>query len=284
MKIQLPQYFQQDPAYRTIELAATTLASYRRTSDSHDTPVHLSETLLLLVLSGQKIVRMAGQPDLVIKAGEGAFIRQGLYLMSSVCAGEQAYESVLFFLKEAPVREFVQEYRAHFQAPAPVAAVASLRFPLTPVLRGFVQSVLPYFDGGQPAPLLQLKFQELLLYFVLGPEGAGYQQFLLQMHHAGRSDLRLLMEQNFRRPFSLAEFAFLAGRSLASFKRDFQATFGQPPAQWLKAQRLEHAHFLLRTTGLNVGEVADEVGFATASHFVQAFRERFHYTPGQVVA
>ncbi|GAB2955725.1 T3SS regulon transcriptional activator ExsA [Hymenobacter coalescens] len=287
MQIELPQYFRQDAAYRTIELAATTLASYRRDHDSRDTPVHLSENLLLLVLSGQKIVRMAGAPDLVIGAGEGAFIRKGLYLMSSVRGAEgEDYESVLFFLKEEPVRQFVQQYRAHFSADAAPAAAepaASLPFPITPVLQGFVASILPYFGTYQPAqaPLLQLKLQELLLHFVLGPDAARYQPFLLHLHHTARYDLRLLMEQNFQRPFSLAEFAFLAGRSLASFKRDFQTTFGQPPAQWLRAQRLEHARFLLRTTGLSVGQVGDEAGFVSTSHFVQAFRERFGCTPGQ---
>ncbi|HEX8660024.1 MAG TPA: AraC family transcriptional regulator [Hymenobacter sp.] len=286
MKIRLPQYFQQDPAYRTIEVAATTVASYRRAVDSRDTPVHLSENLLLLVLSGQKIVRMAGQPDLLIGAGEGAFIRKGLYLMSSVSAGEQFYESVLFFLKEEPVRQFVQQYQRHFTVPATAEPAATLTFGLTPALQGFVQSVLPYFEScsSAQAPLLQLKFQELLLHFVLGPEAACYHQFLLHLHHTGRYDLRLLMEQNFQRPFSLTELAFLSGRSLATFKRDFQAVFRQPPAQWLKARRLEHAHFLLRTTALNVSQVADEVGFTGTSHFVQAFRERFGYTPGRVMA
>jgi AraC-like DNA-binding protein len=285
MQIELPAYFHHDPVYRTLALPTATLAAYRREQDSRDTPVHLSETLLLLVLSGRKIVRRAGAPDLVVEAGQGAFIRKGQYLMSSVrgAAGE-AYESVLFSLPEEPLRAFMQQYRAHFSAPAAPAGAPpadSLSFALTPALRGYVASLLPLFDAPPPTPLLQLKLQELLLHFVLGPEAGRYQSFLLQVQHAARFELRLLMEQNFQRPFSLAEFAFLAGRSLSSFKRDFQVAFGQPPAQWLRAQRLEHARFLLRTTGQSVGQVADEVGFASASHFVQAFRERFGVTPGQ---
>ncbi|KUG07214.1 helix-turn-helix domain-containing protein [Solirubrum puertoriconensis] len=290
MVIQLPHYFrEQADTYRTIELNASTLASYRRNEDSRNNQVHLSENLLLLVVGGQKIVRTPGQPDLVVKAGEGAFIRKGLYLMSSLCADEQPYESVLFFLHEEPVRQFIGQYAGHFAAdaaPDDHNPPAALPFAIGPVLEGYVRSVQPYFEqpAAAPQPLLQLKFQELLLHFVLAPDGARFREFLLRINHAASYDLRLLMEQNFQRPFSLAEFAFLSGRSLSSFKRDFSSTFGQPPAQWLKARRLEQARFLLRTTSLSVGQVGDEVGFASTSHFVQAYKERFQHTPGQAVA
>jgi AraC-like DNA-binding protein len=87
------------------------------------------------------------------------------------------------------------------------------------------------------------------------------------------------MEANFRFNLSLEEYARLCHRSLSSFKRDFQANFQEAPGKWLLRKRLEYSAALLRTTRMNVTEIAFESGFEDVSHFSRVFKDRFQVSP-----
>jgi AraC-like DNA-binding protein len=62
-------------------------------------------------------------------------------------------------------------------------------------------------------------------------------------------------------------FAYLTGRSLASFKRDFQQVFNMSPGRWLHQRRLQEAHYLIMEKGTAPSDVYLEVGFADLPFF-----------------
>jgi AraC-like DNA-binding protein len=90
------------------------------------------------------------------------------------------------------------------------------------------------------------------------------------------------MNRNFRFNISLERFAFLTGRSLSSFKRDFYNIFHDTPRNWLRKKRLHEAHFQLSKNNLKTSEVYLEVGFEDLSHFSFAFKKQFGYTPSEL--
>jgi transcriptional regulator GlxA family with amidase domain len=51
--------------------------------------------------------------------------------------------------------------------------------------------------------------------------------------------MKEIMERNFIYNMKLEEFAKPAGRSLASFKRDFTAIYKTTPGRWLKRKKLD---------------------------------------------
>ena len=69
------------------------------------------------------------------------------------------------------------------------------------------------------------------------------------------------------------------GNSPASLRREFKRSLGLTPRQYLTQCRLEEARRLLRTTDLQVNEVARRVGFTSASHFAEVFRKRVGLRP-----
>ena len=77
----------------------------------------------------------------------------------------------------------------------------------------------------------------------------------------------------------LSQFTYLTGRSLATFKRDFEKVFHQPPSRWLVQRRLQEAHFLLKERGLPPSQVYLEVGFEDLSHFSFAFKKTYGWAP-----
>jgi transcriptional regulator GlxA family with amidase domain len=88
-----------------------------------------------------------------------------------------------------------------------------------------------------------------------------------------------IMESNFRFNLSLQEYARLCHRSLSSFKREFQTSFQESPGKWLLRKRLDYAAALLRSSKLNVTQIAFESGFKDVSHFSRVFKQQFRIPP-----
>lgn len=63
------------------------------------------------------------------------------------------------------------------------------------------------------------------------------------------------------------------------FLRQFSATTGQTPHQFLTGLRIETARRLLETGDEPVGSIGLSCGFSTASHFTTVFRKRTGHTP-----
>jgi AraC-like DNA-binding protein len=91
------------------------------------------------------------------------------------------------------------------------------------------------------------------------------------------------MEKNFLFNLPLEKFSYLTGRSLTTFKRDFNKTFNTTPQRWLTQKRLELAHYRLVENKLRPIDVCLEVGFENLSHFSFAFKKKFGYSPKQLV-
>ncbi|RYG65781.1 AraC family transcriptional regulator, partial [bacterium] len=84
---------------------------------------------------------------------------------------------------------------------------------------------------------------------------------------------------NLKKPFQLNEVAAHCGLSVSRLSHLFKAQTGVSPQQFHERQRLQHATQLLRLTGLSVGEVAQEVGFADPFYFSNRFRRAFGKSP-----
>jgi AraC-like DNA-binding protein len=80
-------------------------------------------------------------------------------------------------------------------------------------------------------------------------------------------------------PHSLETLAEASGMSRSSFAERFVSVTGHTPMDFVRDVRIRRAGKLLRTTELSVDGVAARVGFASRSHFSQAFRDYFSQTP-----
>ena len=100
---------------------------------------------------------------------------------------------------------------------------------------------------------------------------------------AGLSDARLVKTLNrlHARPegrWTLHAMASAAGMSRARFAAHFTQVVGTSPGEYLTSWRLGLARSLMRK-GLSVKEVADRVGYGSASAFGRAFAQRTGATP-----
>lgn len=90
------------------------------------------------------------------------------------------------------------------------------------------------------------------------------------------------MEENYQYNLSLARFAYLSGRSLASYKRDFEQVYQLSPGKWLLNRRLEEAGKLLKQKGKKPAEIYLSLGFEDLSHFSRAFKKKYGMSPSKI--
>jgi AraC-like DNA-binding protein len=89
------------------------------------------------------------------------------------------------------------------------------------------------------------------------------------------------MDRHYAEPLDLEAIAGRAHASKAHFVREFRATFGETPHQYLLTRRLERAKHLLHTTQLSVTEVCLAVGLQSLGSFCTSFKRIVGVTPGQ---
>ena len=87
------------------------------------------------------------------------------------------------------------------------------------------------------------------------------------------------MDANLSGSPSLEEIADPAGLSPAHFTRQFKASMGVAPHQYLLRSRMERAKRLLRETDRSVAQVAFECGFSHQEHMTRVFSRFTGTTP-----
>lgn len=88
-----------------------------------------------------------------------------------------------------------------------------------------------------------------------------------------------IMLENLRQPPTIAQLAKDVGLNQSKLKRGFKTVYNKPVKTWLKDKRLDQAKLLLVENSMNVGEVAQAVGFGNQSHFARSFRNKFGTRP-----
>jgi transcriptional regulator GlxA family with amidase domain len=88
-----------------------------------------------------------------------------------------------------------------------------------------------------------------------------------------------LMEANIAEPLPTEDVARLVGVSRRQLERLFKQHMDALPSRWYAEQRLERARRLLQQTSQSILQVGLACGFASGSHFSNAYRARYGHTP-----
>jgi len=235
---------------------------------------------LVNVITGKKTWHTS-DGVLAANPGDTLFFKKGAAIINQHF--EVDFCLMMFFVPDQLIRTTVREIAGSLSGvPAPVAPLKSaVRVENGTALTAFFQSMRTYFSGlEKPSePLLRLKLKELIVSILTSDANPELMAYFRMMGDCDAPSVSEIMESNFRFNLSLEEYARLCHRSLSSFKRDFQTSFQESPGKWLLRKRLDHSAALLRSSRMNVTEIAFESGFEDVSHFSRVFKERFHASP-----
>lgn len=242
----------------------------------------LKDHLLLYVKSGVYTVRFNSR-EYTVRSNEMVFIHRSTlieYDKSGESGSEHRLDYMMFFLNEKLLEEFAQF--------AGVKAIASeddlisvSTIPVNDLTRSYIESLQPYFEKPSQVSdgLVKVKMMELL--FHLADSKEGFLNQLLRPSRGNSNSIGKIMEENFRNPVSLQDLAYLSGRSLSTFKREFQATYQTSPLRWIRNRRLDEAEKLLLETTLSVTDVCYSTGFENIAHFSKVFKLKFGLSPSE---
>ncbi|WP_210521404.1 helix-turn-helix domain-containing protein [Hymenobacter terricola] len=242
------------------------------------TEFFVDEHVLMHILSGSFVIFVAGAEQTYRSGDTILLTRHQLMKGTKYPEPGGEFNSVSLVLDQATLRGL------HHLAPGPIVRPQLpqpvVALPRHPLFGDLARSIIAY-NAGQAIPQLPaLKAQEaVVLLLHLQPE---LRHVLFDFSEPGKLDLAQYMAQHFSFNLGLKQFAYLTGRSLATFKRDFVKLFHVSPSRWLQQKRLEEAHYLLQAKKRKPSDVYLEVGFENLSHFSTAFKKQFGFNPSQV--
>lgn len=241
---------------------------------------YLACHVFAFVLAGHQIIESQDDQVVTVRAGEAILLRRGLYHISDFVAGKSGFKSLLFYFDDLMVMEW-----SSLRVGTPVENDQNqdyIHFSASDGVTHFAESI-PKIYAGQPGyqpAVLRLKLMELL-HLLSQTNGSRVASFLGQLNTSRKRGIRAFMQRNYHKQLKVADYAYLTGRSMSSFRRDFKQTFGQTPQQWLKEQRLAEAVRLIRQQPISVNELAYAVGYDNVSYFIREFQQHTGQTPKQ---
>ncbi|MBX2855972.1 MAG: helix-turn-helix transcriptional regulator [Rhodobacteraceae bacterium] len=233
-----------------------------------------TDALAVFVEHGEKIVlqSQAQDPETQdLRAGPGdaiLFAPGALFTIENRVWGEADYAATVIRYPDAALREVfgAAENRTAPQVQQIQASVLGASFGLDGVKRAMN-------DPDLPENVLQHRLIEPLLW--LKAAGAVARPAALK---SARAQIQGLIEREPSHPWRAQEIAERLAVSEATLRRQLSRT-GDSFSKILRNTRLEQGLALLQTTEESITEIALTCGFATPSHFSQAFRQRFGCMP-----
>lgn len=197
-----------------------------------------------------------------------------------------AFHRVFFCFDEAFIRSFQEKYKLKAGSLKTADSLTTndtfIKIRDNDMVPAFIQSLRPYTDAnGRLLPAFEdVKYEELMILLLqVQPELAG---LFFDYAPPQKINLEEFMQRNYKFNVNIARFAYLTGRSLSAFKRDFKAIFHQSPNQWLIQRRLQEAYVLIEQGNKKASEIYIGLGFEDLSHFSLSFKKLFGIRPTEL--
>jgi AraC-like DNA-binding protein len=263
---------------RQINAGEISFVYYREKDSVGKNRVVFSHYAISFVLNGQKeLYRSTG--NTLISSHQGILIPGGHSIIAERTLNDDLYSSLIAFFPRELVTNFLAKkaITAHHNN-QPTAVSPYLLFSRTPFLNEYLRGLIALIEGGQQLSdaMALHKLEELLLtVYELFPE-----QFPIMFagEQTNQLSLKQLIEDNLLNNLTLEELAFLANRSLSSFKRDFESLHSIAPQRYIRDRKLEIASAEL-LKGKSVSEIYHVYGYDNPSNFNTAFKKKYGLTP-----
>ena len=240
----------------------------------------VSNHTLSYVVCGRNEIYLNGATHIF---GEGEFrvtAKNQLAKFTKYPGAGGEFRSISVVIDQTTLRSISEEYNRHKQKA--YASKTLLALKPVPLLQNFIASLNPYLHGSGElnGMLTRLKVKEAAM--ILLETNPNLSDLLFDFDPPGKIDLKAYMTQHYKFNIGLDRFAYLTGRSLAAFKRDFWQAFQTSPHKWLQEQRLKEAYFQLKEKGRKVTDVYLDAGFKDLSHFSFAFKKAYGIAPSRL--
>lgn len=244
---------------------------------SRETEQFLPDHAFCHIFSGSHVFYISGN-KVVFNEGDSYFVKRNQLIKVNKYPGSNGEsKSISVIFDQKTLRDFSMQDGIPAQKNHAYHDLILLKSNI--LYSNFAASLLPYETNNKSVSqlLTNLKVREaILLMLHLDPK---LQTSLFDFSEPGKIDLEEFMNKHFEFNVEMKRFAYLTGRSLATFKRDFEKIFNTSPSRWLMHKRLSQAYYLIKEKNRKPSDVYLEVGFEDLSHFSFAFKKAFGAAP-----
>lgn len=221
-----------------------------------------------------------GNKNYTFKSGEYSLARKNRLARYNIENDSEEFEPIIVCFEESFLKKFQKKHKIETLNSS--SEDTFIKINKNKLIPNFIQSLKPYYDKIEKIDEVfeEVKNEELLIILLQNqPELAG---ILFNYGVPEKVDLEEFMNQNYKFNVKIERFAYLTGRSLSTFKRDFKSIFNQTPNHWLIQKRLQEAFFLIEKKNKKPSEIYLDLGFEALSHFSFAFKKLFGLTPTEL--
>jgi AraC-like DNA-binding protein len=207
-----------------------------------------------------------------LRAGECGIARKNSLVKFIVAESEERFEP------------FLQQFQKKHETGTVVFETkdALIKIDNKALIEDFIISLKPYYKGvmALDEAFEDLKYEELLIILLkIQPSLPG---LFFDFGRPEKINLEKFMNVNYKFNVHVDRFAYLTGRSLSAFKRDFKMIFDETPKRWLLQKRLQEAYFLIEKKHKKPSNIYLDLGFEDLSHFSSAFKNLFGMRPSEL--
>lgn len=241
----------------------------------------IPEHFFLYLLKG-KISGFDGHKKYSMKTGECCIVRKNYLARYNKQKIDGQFEKVVVVFDQ----QFLKEFKAKYKVSSKISEIQSAFIPLEKdkLVTNFIGSLIPYYteSGKIDKTYIDVKREELLL--ILLQKKPDLADVIFDFGIPSKIDLKEFMNRNYKFNVSMERLAYLTGRSISAFKRDFRKIFNDTPNHWLIQKRLDEAYFLLERKGKKSSDIYMELGFEDLSHFSISFKKKYGINPSELSA
>lgn len=217
-----------------------------------------------------------GSKTQIFKSNEFGLIRKNRLAKYSKEKPAAESQTVFIIFDESFLKKFQEKYKVKIEKFTSSSTFIPIKYNQK-ISECTLSLSMHYHSSGKAQDRLADTKQEELLLAILNsqPELSGV---FFDFGIPEKINLEAFMNKNYMFNVSIPRFAYLTGRSLSAFKRDFKTTLNKTPNRWLVQKRLEEAYFLIDKKGKKPSEIYLDLGFETLQHFSFAFKKQFGMT------
>ena len=253
---------------------------FKMDSDVVNSKVNLSMNMFSFLQVGKKQVHFAGN-SIAVNKNQSLLLKKGNWLWTELLDVEAIYYCKLLFFSEKTLRNFLLKHS--FEQNKTESDIPYFVIRNDGYIKTYLKSLSTLSETATPLldNLLQVKFEELLLYLVQN-YGKNFQNYLCSLINSDVSSFKKIIESKMYSNLKLEEIAFLCNMSLSTFKRHFIKEYKFSPGKWLQDKRLQKAKELLENEGSKPTEIYLDFGYNNLSNFSIAFKNKFGCSPKDV--
>ncbi|ROO87848.1 AraC family transcriptional regulator [Actinocorallia herbida] len=242
----------------------------------------LYEPMICFVAAGAKRTT-AGDLSEVAQAGE--MLLTTIDLPVTAALEKVPYRSAVMRLDDRAVADLLVELDETGQV-TPAAVTGQVRAPITPELLDAVTRRVELLDTPEDIRPLSPGIESEILYRLLrGSFGDVLRRWSLADSTTSRvRQVARWICERYAEPLSIDAIAAVARMSPASLHRHFKATTGMSPLKYQKHLRMQEARRLLASGDATAAQIAQAVGYVSATQFSREYRSTYGLPPGQDAA